>query len=1126
MESGTPPEGRASADSQHEASARGDDSRQAAQMPATRVREQTPVDAEAASRPAANGPGRGSAAAAASLSATENAAFGSAGHVTAARAGSLDTSTEDAETSADDLSRSLSRTGPSLASTVARGVAPTAWQRPALSQVGAASKPRDEGQQPTISRARASSEPDGAGPRLAASTASSPGAFAEQRARLTANLSPLTEVGQLADTPPRHSVDDSRSPATFAAPATDAADRPSVDSLGEPPTYVPRGVAAGARQPPNPDDLEAATADSEVDAHIPSDADRYSRSRRRGGGMTHMASARSGGSDTTRQQPRFRFHPRESVRRSVQAVVEALSALVLEPPLVEDPAGVPYWEYFADSLRGVESDGEEDEDEQRPETTAAADAKGPTAASRTRRRRKSPYRPPGRPHMPWCGGGFGNGAGCRFSLRTCALNPYERRRRFDVARNIYAILSPRSWLIHSTLHATIGLATALLLGVVLPIYAFLFRNVVDAWADYMLHVNMQSAESLNRTAILSFLAVTLAATLLSFLHYAFLGAISRRVRNRLRLWSFTALLQTNGIDTDRLDRYLYDYDVLGQVVTVCSQAVDQLANILTYGVQLIASVVIGLVVNWAIYLVLIASTPLLALVGLLYNLATSRRQQLVAAAVYESQSYLASVRASLPTVALSNQHQKEFVGLYHCIERERLLQRRLTLMEALVRSLSYLMVVSVFFVIGVYMGGHLSHHLGWSVGSLVVSMILALLTVSSAMKMAENAAGYRDANEKTHLFLDFVLELVDESQLGLGTLFRVDERNMRVAFVNVSCTADGSSWTAGAPANAKNAATAGSGSGSGSSGDSQPAKAAAAMAGGAAAHARYAAAAGKGVSGGRAPRYLLFNVSLTVEHHQTHAIVVRRRRHEQLLLELLSGKRRPDEGDVLLGEHRLHDYSPAALAAAMGLVPLRGRKILPGATIFDNITYGSMGASFTEVRAAAMTVGLHEVILRTPDGYQTVLQGSDEDGAQGTFTPTQVQALSLARALLKNPGLLVLDSATYSALMETTVGGAALDIKSICRGRTVIFVLHANVIEELYFTDVISVIEDGRVAEQGTHHALMERRNGRYGQMVRANLARDTNIDDDDDDDDDDDSDDDDEVEGKGRDGERVPETV
>eukprot|EP00166_Cyanidium_caldarium_P001697 ctg_1872.g706 len=241
MESDVPSEGEASADSQHEASARGDGSRQAAQMPATRVCEQTPADAGAASRPVTHGPGQGSAAATASLRATENAASDSAGHVTTAHPGSLDTPIEDAETSADDLSRSLSRTGPSLASAVARGVAPTAWQRPALSQVGAASKPRGEGQQPTISRARASSEPDGAGPRLAASTASSPGAFAEQRARLTANLSPLAEVGQLADTPPRHSVDDSRLPATFAAPAADAAERPSVDSLGEPPTYVPRG---------------------------------------------------------------------------------------------------------------------------------------------------------------------------------------------------------------------------------------------------------------------------------------------------------------------------------------------------------------------------------------------------------------------------------------------------------------------------------------------------------------------------------------------------------------------------------------------------------------------------------------------------------------------------------------------------------------------------------------------------------------------------------------------------------------------------------------------------------------------------------------------------------------------
>lgn len=757
-----------------------------------------------------------------------------------------------------------------------------------------------------------------------------------------------------------------------------------------------------------------------------------------------------------------------------------------EPPLIEDRR-TTYWDYFADALRGndkqayessdseYESDsssdienGENERDGRRSgfnDGSSSSSNSDDGGGSAEQRRASSPQSHP-RCALR-CGrrktAGRRRGRGRPWSLRACACAAPQRRRRFDLAYNIFNLLSPRAWFAMLSLHTLVGLTAITLLGLALPAYAFLLNDVINSWVDFDANSDQAAARARIRNSIVLFLAVTLCAALLIFLQYTFLGAVARRVRNRLRLWAFAALMQTNGINTERMDRYMHDYDVLGQVLFSCGAAVDHFGLTLLFIAQLTSSFLFGLVLNARFYLVLVASTPLLAVLGLLHRMITDRRSTQLRRASEKAQRYTEMVRAAMPTVVMSNEHQQEFVKMHALMEKERRLQRSVTMMHAGLRSLAFIIVMTMFFCIGVFWGGHLADKTVANTGALVACGVLAFITITSALKVADNANAYMRADERLQLFLEFVLEMVDESQATVGSSLRVDERDVSVVFRNVSYSGTATESSSGA-------------------------------------------------------RYVLVNLNFRVGHQQTHALVITHAWTEKRLLELLVGSIAPDSGEVLLGKHVLGEYSPATLTATIGMVPPKGRKVLPGATMYENITYGSSGASFTEVRHAAMLVGIHDLIVQMPHGYQTVLHdnysyytqgigaafGTASGNAGVLLTKAQEQVVALARALLKNPALLLIDTTTYTALMEMTVGGSALDIKPLCEGRTVILVLRARAVEALYFADAISVIDEGRLVESGTHHALMERSGGLYGQIVRANIERDALIDDDEEDEDED----------------------
>jgi ATP-binding cassette, subfamily B, bacterial MsbA len=168
-------------------------------------------------------------------------------------------------------------------------------------------------------------------------------------------------------------------------------------------------------------------------------------------------------------------------------------------------------------------------------------------------------------------------------------------------------------------------------------------------------------------------------------------------------------------------------------------------------------------------------------------------------------------------------------------------------------------------------------------------------------------------------------------------------------------------------------------------------------------------------------------------------------------------------GEILIDGHDLRAVRLADLRAAIGMVPQE--TTLFGGPIRENISYGKLGSSDREIEAVARAAHAHEFISEFPDGYDTIV------GERGVkLSGGQRQRIAIARALLKDPAILILDEATSSldSESERLVQDA---LETLMQGRTTFVIAHR--LSTVRRADRIIVLDEGRIAEEGTHEELL-----------------------------------------------------
>jgi subfamily B ATP-binding cassette protein MsbA len=220
----------------------------------------------------------------------------------------------------------------------------------------------------------------------------------------------------------------------------------------------------------------------------------------------------------------------------------------------------------------------------------------------------------------------------------------------------------------------------------------------------------------------------------------------------------------------------------------------------------------------------------------------------------------------------------------------------------------------------------------------------------------------------------------------------------------------------------------------------------------------------KNVSFSYGSKKVLDNVSFKVEKGKTIALVGPSGGGKSTLANLVPRFYDPDEGEVLIDGISLKDYDFKSLRHQMGIVTQES--ILFNDTLQNNIAFGLEEKNDDEVIKAAKIANAHDFILQEPEGYQRFIgdRGSKLSGGQK-------QRITIARALLKNPSILILDEAT-SALDSESEMLVQDAINKLMKSRTSIVIAHR--LSTIQNADEILVINEGKIVERGAHGELMK----------------------------------------------------
>ena len=208
---------------------------------------------------------------------------------------------------------------------------------------------------------------------------------------------------------------------------------------------------------------------------------------------------------------------------------------------------------------------------------------------------------------------------------------------------------------------------------------------------------------------------------------------------------------------------------------------------------------------------------------------------------------------------------------------------------------------------------------------------------------------------------------------------------------------------------------------------------------------------------------VLGDINLHIPSGDTIAVVGQTGSGKSTLMKLLLRFYSPTAGSIKLDDVDLTEFKIPDLRAAFGLVSQD--VFLFHGSVAENIAYGGPGARQADIEAAAMAAEAHDFILQLPQGYATIVGERGQKLSGG-----QRQRVSIARAVLKDPPVLILDEAT-SAVDNETEAAIQRSMRVITQGRTTLVVAHR--LSTIVNADQIYVLDQGRVAEMGNHNQLL-----------------------------------------------------
>lgn len=226
---------------------------------------------------------------------------------------------------------------------------------------------------------------------------------------------------------------------------------------------------------------------------------------------------------------------------------------------------------------------------------------------------------------------------------------------------------------------------------------------------------------------------------------------------------------------------------------------------------------------------------------------------------------------------------------------------------------------------------------------------------------------------------------------------------------------------------------------------------------------------------------VLNDITMHIPAGETHAIVGATGSGKSTIIRLLMRFHDPISGKVTLDGEDLQSLKYSSLRGAMGFVSQD--VFLFHGTVRENIAYGKPTATQEEIEAAAKSAEAHDFILQLPNGYDTIVGERGQKLSGG-----QRQRISIARAILKDPVILVLDEAT-SAVDNETEAAIQRSLAVVTKGRTAVMIAHR--LSTIRDADKIWVLENGRIIESGTHDELTGS-NGLYAALWRVQTGTST----------------------------------